>query len=217
MPIYHKLGQVAATRHTVFEKPGGGLYYEQLFGTIGFEGMSSLLYHLRPPTAVREVLGETDLTPKVAVAKNIKARLLKGFQVPPQDDYLAARTPVLVNGDVHISLAALRQSLTAYFYKNADADELLFIHRGTGRLRTQLGNIAFEPGDYLLVPRGIIYQIEFNSEDNRLLITESFHPVYTLKGYRNHFGQLLEHAPYSERDYKLPTDLESTTKSATSC
>ncbi len=209
MPIYHKLGQLPATRHTVFAKPEGGLYYEQLFGTVGFEGMSSLMYHLRRPTTVKEVLGETDLTPKIAVERNIKARLLQGFQVPPQDDYLQARTPVLVNGDVHISLAAPRHSLTAYFYKNADADELLFIHRGTGTLRTQLGNIPFEPGDYLLIPRGIIYQIEFNSEDNRLLITESFQPIYTPKRYRNWFGQLLEHAPYAERDYKLPGALET--------
>ena len=209
MPIYHKLGRLPATRHTVFAKPGGGLYYEQLFGTVGFEGMSSLMYHLRRPTTVKEVLDETDLTPKIAVEKNIKARLLKGFQVPPQDDFLQSRTPVLVNADVHISLAAPRHSLTAYFYKNADADELLFIHRGTGKLRTQLGNIRFEPGDYLLIPRGIIYQIEFDSEDNRLLITESFHPIYTPKRYRNWFGQLLEHAPYAERDYKLPEELET--------
>jgi homogentisate 1,2-dioxygenase len=209
MPIYHKLGQLAPVRHTQFEKPAGGLYYEELFGTIGFEGMSSLLYHVRRPTMVKEVLGETDLTPKVAVERNIKARLLKGFAVPPQDDYLASRVPVLVNGDVHISLAAPRQSQTAYFYKDADADELLFIHKGTGKLRTQLGNIEFEPGDYLLVPRGIIHQLEFDGEDNRLLITESFHPIHTPKRYRNHFGQLLEHAPYSERDYKLPTELET--------
>ena len=209
MPIYHKLGQLPHTRHTVFEKPEGGLYYEQLFGTIGFDGMSSLMYHLRRPTTVKAIVGETDLTPKIAVEKSIKARLLKGFGVPSQDDYLASRTPVLVNSDVHIVLAAPRHSLTAYFYKNADADELLFIHRGTGKLRTQLGNIRFEPGDYLLIPRGIIYQIEFDTEDNRLLITESFHPICTPKRYRNHFGQLLEHAPYSERDYKLPTELET--------
>jgi len=114
---------------------------------------------------------------------------------------------VLINNDVHISLAAPRQSMTDHFYKNADADELLFIHRGNGTLKTMLGQISFEYGDYLLIPRGMIYQMEFESADNRLLVSESFHPIYTPKRYRNHFGQLLEHSPYCERDYKLPQNL----------
>ena len=209
MPIYHKLGKIPPKRHTQFEKPDGSLYYEQLFGTVGFDGMSSLMYHVHRPTMVKEILSETDVAPKIAVEKGIKARLLKGFDVPPKEDYLESRTRLLVNGDVHISLAAPRQSLTSYFYKNADADELLFIHRGSGKLRTQLGNIPFEYGDYLVIPRGIIYQIEVDSEDNRLLITESFHPIYTPKRYRNWFGQLLEQSPYCERDYKLPEELET--------
>lgn len=209
MPIYHKLGKIPPKRHTQFEKPSGGLYYEQLFGTIGFDGMSSLMYHIHRPTMVKEILSETDVSPKIAVEKGIKARLLKGFEVPPKEDYLESRTRLLVNSDIHISLAAPQHSLTSYFYKNADADELLFIHRGSGQLRTQLGNIRFEYGDYLIIPRGIIYQIEFDSEDNRLLIAESFHPIYTPKRYRNWFGQLLEHSPFCERDYKLPEVLET--------
>lgn len=209
MPIYHKLGKIPSKRHTQFEKPDGGLYYEQLFGTIGFDGMSSLMYHVHRPTMVKEVLSETDVSPKIAVEKGIKARLLKGFEIPAKDDYLESRTRLLVNSDVHISLAAPRHSLTSYFYKNVDADELLFIHRGSGKLHTQLGNILFEYGDYLIIPRGMIYQIEFDTEDNRLLIAESFHPIYTPKRYRNWFGQLLEHSPYCERDYKLPEELET--------
>ncbi|WP_273213119.1 homogentisate 1,2-dioxygenase [Runella zeae] len=209
MPIYHKLGKIPPKRHTQFEKPSGGLYYEQLFGTIGFDGMSSLMYHIHRPTMVKEILSETDVSPKIAVEKGIKARLLKGFEVPPKEDYLESRTRLLVNSDIHISLAAPQHSLSSYFYKNADADELLFIHRGSGQLRTQLGNIRFEYGDYLIIPRGIIYQIEFDSEDNRLLIAESFHPIYTPKRYRNWFGQLLEHSPFCERDYKLPEVLET--------
>ena len=209
MPIYHKLGKIPPKRHTQFEQTKGGIYYEQLFGTVGFEGMSSLMYQIYRPTMVKEILSETDISPKIAVQKHLKARLLKGFEVSSQDDFLESRTPVLVNSDVHISLAAPRKSMTQYFYKNADCDELIFVHRGSGKLRTQLGNISFEYGDYLLIPRGIIYQIEFDSEDNRLLITESFHPIYTPKRYRNHFGQLLEQSPFCERDYKLPEDLET--------
>jgi len=132
-----------------------------------------------------------------------------GFEVAPKDDYLESRTPLMVNNDLHIGVAAPRRSWNDYFYKNADADELLFIHRGSGRLRTLLGNISFEYGDYLLIPRGMIYQIEFDSNDNRLFYLESFSPIYFPKRYRNSFGQLLEHAPFCERDIKLPHDLET--------
>ena len=209
MPIYHKLGKIPPKRHTQFEQTKGGIYYEQLFGTVGFDGMSSLMYQIYRPTMVKEILSETDISPKIAIQKHLKARLLKGFEVLPQDDFLESRTPVLVNSDVHISLAAPRKSITNYFYKNADCDELIFVHQGSGKLRTQLGNIKFEYGDYLLIPRGMIYQIEFDTEDNRLLMTESFHPIYTPKRYRNNFGQLLEHSPFCERDYKLPENLET--------
>ncbi|WP_234734914.1 homogentisate 1,2-dioxygenase [Tellurirhabdus bombi] len=215
MPFYHTLGQIPPKRHTQFEKPTGtGLYYEQLFGTIGFDGMSSLLYHTHRPTMVKEVLESVDMTPKLAVEKNLLSRKLLGFQIDSKDDFLESRVPLLVNKDLVMGLAAPRQSMTDYFYKNADADELLFIHRGSGRLRTLVGTIPFEYGDYLIIPRGMIYQIEFDQPtgreaDNRLLYLESHSPIYTPKRYRNHFGQLLEHAPFCERDIKRPQDLET--------
>jgi homogentisate 1,2-dioxygenase len=209
MPIYHKLGKIPQKRHTTFRKPDGGLYYEQLFGTIGFDGMSSLLYHIHRPTMVNAINDPVDLKPRVAVDRNITSRLLKGFDVPAENDYIKSRKTVLVNTDVEISLAAPRQSVKDYFYKNADADEMIFIHKGSGTLKTFLGNIPFEYGDYLIIPRGMIYQIVFDNEDNRLLITESKQPIYTPKKYRNWFGQLVEHSPFCERDYKLPQDLET--------
>jgi homogentisate 1,2-dioxygenase len=209
MPIYHKLGKIPPKRHTQFRQPNGSLYNEQLFGTIGFDGMSSLLYHVHRPTQVKAVGESIDMTPKIAVEKNIKARKLLGYNVAPKDDFLEARVPLLVNSDIYIGLAAPQKSLRSYFYKNADADEMLFIHRGTGVLRTLVGNISFEYGDYLIIPRGMIYQIDFDTEDNRILYAESFHPIYTPKRYRNWFGQLLEHSPFCERDYKLPELLET--------
>jgi homogentisate 1,2-dioxygenase len=209
MPIYHKQGKIPPKRHTIFRKPDGNLFNEQVFGTIGFDGMASLLYHHHRPTMVKEILGSKDVTPKIAVEKNIKSRKLHGFSITPEDDYLDSRKTLLVNKDVHVGVAAPKKSMGEYFYKNTDADELLFIHRGTGTLRTLMGNIPFEYGDYLVIPRGTIYQIEFDSEDNRLLVTESFHPIYTPKRYRNRFGQLSEHSPFCERDYKLPQDLET--------
>jgi len=209
MPFYHKLGEIPHKRHTVFRQPNGALYQEQLFGTIGFDGMSSLLYHVHPPTMVKDILPSIDMSPQVAVDKNMKAINLKGFSVQPKADFLDSRIPVLVNSDVHIVLAAPQKSLTEYFYKNADADEVIFVHEGTGTLRTFLGNIDFSYGDYLVIPRGMIYQISFSSPNNRLFIVESFRPVYTPKRYRNWFGQLLEHSPFCERDFRPPSVLET--------
>ena len=209
MPFYHKLGNIPHKRHTVFKKPDGGYYYEELFGTIGFDGMSSLLYHCNRPTQIKEVLESIDVTPEIAVEKNMKAYALNGFQVPPNDDFLESRITVLMNSDCRIVLAAPKKSLTKYFYKNADCDELIFVHKGSGKLRTLLGNIQFRYGDYLMIPRGMIYQIEFNDENNRLFIVESSSPMYTPKRYRNWFGQLLEHSPFCERDLRRPTELET--------
>jgi homogentisate 1,2-dioxygenase len=209
MPFYHKLGDIPHKRHTVFRQPDGKLYHEQLFGTIGFDGMSSLLYHIQPPTVVKEMLGTKNIAPEVALDKNMTMRSLKGFEVAPKDDYLESRTPVLVNSDCYIELASPKKSMSDYFYKNADADEVIFIHKGSGQLKTQLGIIDFSYGDYLVVPRGMIYQLYFNDSDNKLFIVQSFHPVYSPKRYRNWFGQLLEHSPYCERDIRPPHKLET--------
>jgi len=208
MPFYHKLGKIPHKRHTQFRKDDGGLYYEQLFGTIGFDGMSSNLYHIHRPTQVKDIKGQYNVAPKVAKANNMHSYRFKGFQVKPENDYLKSRKAVLTNADCTIILAAPKQSQTEYFYKNADADELIFIHKGTGKLRTHMGNLDFKYGDYLLVPRGIIYKIEFDTEDNRLFIVESRRPIYTPKRYRNWFGQLLEHSPFCERDLRQPQELE---------
>ncbi len=208
MPIYHHLGQIPQKRHTVFKSKSDNHYYEQLFGTEGFHGMSSLLYHTHRPTQVKEILQSYSVMPKIAVEKNIKSMLLKGFQIKPADDFLESRKTLLINSDCAIGLAAPKKSQTDYFYKNADSDEMIFIHKGTGTLKTFMGNIRFEYGDYLIIPRGMIYQMHFDGEDNRLLFCESKTPYYTPKRYKNSQGQLLEHSPFCERDYKLPSELE---------
>lgn len=209
MPIYHQLGEFPQKRHTVFQQKNGKHYYEQLFGTEGFSGMSSLLYHVHRPTQVKEIVKSINVTPKIAIDKNIRAMLLKGFEIRPTNDFLESRIPLLVNSDVILGLAAPKKSLKEYYYKNADADELLFVHKGSGTLRTFMGNIPFEYGDYLVIPRGMIYQIDFTTEDNRLLYLESYHPIYTPQRYKNSHGQHLEHSPFCERDFKLPTQLET--------
>lgn len=209
MPIYHRLGNFPQKRHIVFQDPKGKHYYEQLFGTEGFSGFSSLLYHTHRPTQIKEILKSVDVTPKIAIAKNIKPILLQGFQLKPTADFLDSRVPVLVNGDCTIGLAAPQESMKSYFYKNADADEVIFIHRGKGTLRTLMGNIPFEYGDYLVIPRGMIYQMDFETSDNRIFYVESFAPIYTPKRYKNSSGQHLEHSPFCERDFKLPTEMET--------
>ena len=209
MPFYYKLGKIPPKRHIQFRKESGDLYYEQLFGTEGFHGFSSLLYHVHRPTMVRSIKELKDLTPVPAVNKNITSRMLKGYNVAPKDDFLESREIVLFNNDLNIALAAPRKSMQTYFYKNADADEVIFIHEGNGKLRTMLGNIPFSYGDYLVIPRGMIYQIEFETEKNRLFIVESFSPILTPRNYRNNFGQLLEHSPFCERDFRGPTELET--------
>ena len=209
MPYYHKLGKIPHKRHTTFKKPNGDYHYEQLFGTIGFDGMSSLLYHLHRPTQVKEILKSYSVEPKIAVERNMKSLRLHGFKVEAVDDYLKSRVPILVNSDCQIILAAPKKSTIDYFYKNADADEVIFVHEGSGVLKTMLGNIEFSSGDYLMIPRGIIYQLDLHSESNRLFIIESFRPIYTPKRYRNWFGQHLEHSPFCERDLRAPGKLET--------
>lgn len=209
MPFYHKLGIIPPKRHTQFRKPDGELYSEQLFGTIGFDGMSTNSYHVHRPTQVKEIRKQYSVKPEIAIENNMKSYRFRGFQVAPEKDWLQSRKPVLTNSDCTIILAAPQERTQDYFYKNTDADELLFIHKGSGKLRTHLGNLDFKYGDYLLIPRGVIYKIDFDTEDNRLFIVESRRPIYTPKRYRNWFGQLLEHSPYCERDLRQPYELET--------
>ena len=209
MPRYHTLGSIPTKRHVVYRNQSGHLYQEELFGTAGFAGMSSLLYHIHPPTCVKEYQEPVDVSPKVAVEHNMKALSFKGFDLPSVEDYIESRKTLFVNGDMHIGLAAPQGFSKDYFYKNADADEMIFVHAGSGKLKTMYGSLDFAYGDYLIVPRGTVYQIDFDSEDNRLLYVESFSPILTPERYRNNFGQHLEHSPFCERDFRLPQDLET--------
>jgi len=209
MPRYHQLGKVPHKKHTVFKKENGGLYQEELFGTEGFSGLSSLVYHLYPPTRIKEVGEPYSVAPKVAIEKNLKPLSFQGFSVEPEAGYIESRKTLFANNDLHIGLAAPSGAMDEYFFKNADADEVIFIHRGSGTLKTMYGNIPFKYGDYLVIPRGTTYQFDFDAEDNHFLYLESFSPVLTPKRYRNNFGQLLEHSPFCERDFILPQGLET--------
>lgn len=209
MPHYHREGEIPQKRHTQFRKPDGNLYSEQLFSTEGFSSDYSLLYHLHPPTQLIKTEKPEDVSPQIAEEKMLQHRSFEGFKIKPVDDYLQSRIPVLVNTDLHIVLAAPQKSMKDYFYKNTDADELIFIHEGSGVLKTMYGQLAFGYGDYLLIPRGTIYQIHFSGKSNRLFIIESFSPVRYPKKYLSRAGQLMEHSPYCERDIRPPKNLNT--------
>jgi len=209
MPHYYKAGLIPPKRHTQFRKPDGNLYSEQLFSTEGFSSDYSLLYHNHPPTEITKTDKPFLVMPVAAEEKMLSHRSFQGFKIKPQKDYLKSRTPILVNNDCHICLASPQQSMTDYFYKNADADELIFIHEGNGKLKTQYGALDFVYGDYVMIPRGTIYQIEFSNTDNRLFIVESFSPIRYPKKYLSKYGQLLEHSPYTERDIIQPQNLQT--------
>lgn len=209
MPFYHTLGQIPHKRHTQFRKPDGGLYAEQLFSTEGFSSDSSLLYHVYAPTDILQVGEPYSVSPAVAEEKMLRHRSFQGFKVAPEKDYLTSRKAVLVNNDVHVVLAAPETGTADYYFKNADADEVIFVHEGAGVLQTPYGSLTFGYGDYLVIPRGTIYQIRFDGTANRLFIVESFSPVRFPKKYLSPYGQLLEHSPYCERDIRPPKDLET--------
>jgi homogentisate 1,2-dioxygenase len=207
MPHYYSLGTIPHKRHTQFRQGDGSLYSEQLFSTEGFSNDYSLLYHVHPPTEIIGTDEPYDAIPRIAEEKMLKHRSFEGFRVQPTADFLESRRPVLVNNDCYIVLAAPTRGMADYFYKNADADEMIFVHQGGGTLETMYGDLSFGYGDYLVVPRGTIYRIRFDGEDNRLFILESFSPIRYPKKYLSPYGQLLEHSPYCERDIRGPQSL----------
>ena len=209
MPYYHKAGKFPEKRHTQFRKPNGELYSEELVSTEGFSSIYSLVYHCHPPTLVKHIGEPIDVAPKAAISNNMQNRSFVTFKTEAKDDFLESRVVQLYNSDLYMAVAAPRQSMSDYFYKNADADEVIFVHEGSGYLQTLYGKINFEYGDYLVIPRGVIYQMHFNDSNNRLMIIESFSPIKPPKRYLNSMGQFLEHSPYCERDIKLPSDLQT--------
>ena len=212
MSYYYQLGRIPHKRHTQFRKTDGTLYSEQLFSTEGFSNDYSLMYHCHPPTEIIKTGTAYSVMPVVAEEKMLQHRSFEGFKIKPAADYLESKKAILVNNDCHVVLAAPQQSMTDYFYKNADADEMIFVHEGSGVLTTMYGKLEFAYGDYLVIPRGTIYQISLKDTHNRFLILESFSPIRFPKKYLSKNGQLLEHSPFCERDIRPPKDLETIDK-----
>lgn len=202
--FYVSTGEVPPKRHTQFRKSDGSLIYEQLFGQEGFSGKSSLIYHLSRPTQIIEIEEEIlALNPVAAKAKNVTPRKFFGWNVPENTCIYSERNILMFNKDIQIGMLLGHAVQEDVFYKNADGDEIWFVHQGTGTLKTMFGDIRVVPGDYVVVPKGCIYQWQWHSS-YKLLYMEAAGGVDLPNRYRNQYGQLLEHSPFCERDFKLP-------------
>jgi homogentisate 1,2-dioxygenase len=208
VPIYHRLGELPSKRHKVYRQPSGELYAEELMGNMGFVGPSSLLYHVRRPTAVRALRTIKALAWQGAKPEPLRHRHFRTSKLLKRGDAIVDRTPILFNHDVSMSIVHPDAQVPS-FYRNAQGDEIVYISQGEGVLESTFGNIAFNAGDYLVVPRGILHRYRFAGENCTLLIIESAGYVRTPRRYRNEFGQLMESSPYSERDIRIPSDLET--------
>ncbi len=209
MPFYHKLGHVPHKRHTQFRKPDGSLYREEVMGLEGFSGLESILYHHFLPPRVLKV---EDLGPAKTEYSDfgpLRHRAFATADVPEGGDPVSARRVLLGNRDVNMGVSRPTQDMD-YFYRNGQAYEVWFTHEGSGILKTQFGGLGFEPGDYIIIPYGTTWQMQLD-EACRFFVIESPSQIEPPNRYRNKYGQLLEHAPYSERDIRLPEDLETNT------
>lgn len=201
MPFYQNRGLIPPKRHTVFNRSNNSIYYEELISREGFSSIYSNVYHLRMPTKVIELGNFLPVIIKKVNTKH-KARHIQTQNIPNGGDIIYDRIPLLFNDDLIIHKAHITQSMNS-FYRNAHFDEVLYIQSGDGELNTNFGNLEVKGGDYIVIPRGIIWQLEVNS-NIRCLIIESKSPIETPSRYRNKFGQLLEHSPYCERDIRTP-------------
>lgn len=206
MPRYVRMGELPRSRHIQFRRPDGGLYSEQLFSTRGFSGPMTTLYHLHLPTQVEGWQDLGDCRPTFLDDEPLRHRHLLTAQLEPHGDAITGRVPLMGNQDVIWFQSHIAEPMP-HFYKNAEGDELLFSHDGTGVLHSMFGEVPFGPGDYLVIPRGTIYRLDFATLPVRMLAFESHGPVEVPRRYRNEYGQLLEHAPYHERDIRPPSAL----------
>lgn len=206
MPRYVRLGNIPPKRHTQFRQPDGTLYAEEVFGNEGFSGISSILYYKYPPTQVAEFQPLEPVALEILPDAPLQHIHLRTWNLVQGGDPISGRVPLLENADVTIGICRPNECME-YFYKNADGDDLLFVHEGKGKLETLFGTLPYREGDYLVIPRGILYRCVAESEETRMLHIESRSSIEVPKRYRNEYGQMLEHAPYHERDIRVPETL----------
>ena len=202
MPSYVRAGSLPHKRHIQFRRPDGGLYAEELFSTKGFESVYSLLYHLRPPTATLDVRAWDRPAVRLMPNEPLRNRHFKTAGIQTGGDAIDSRRALLGNDDMLISIAQADRPME-YWYRNTGGDELLFIHHGAGVIETPFGDLAYRAHDYVVIPTGTTYRV-LPASPSRILVHESRGMVTIPRRYRNEFGQLEEHAPYYERDFRAP-------------
>ena len=205
MAFYHTLGQLPRKRHIAFRKPDGGLYSEHLMGNEGFTGPSALLYHIHPPTIVKSVRKLRDITWEPDPDRALRHRHVRTRALPKGGSPTLDRIPLLFNADIGM-LWVEPDRVDEHFYRNAQADEVVYLAEGEGRLETQFGFLPIHAGDYVVIPRGIMHRYRFTAAP-KMLCFESRGYIRTPTRYRNVYGQLVEGAPYSERDFRRPAEL----------
>ena len=210
MPFYHKLGSIPHKRHTQFKKPNGKLYREEVMGLEGFSSIQSIVYHhfLPPRVKMTEDLGPAK--PEYVDFGPIRHRAFKTAQTPLGPAPVAARIPLLGNNDVILGVSRAKGGMD-YFYRNSQAYETWWVHEGSGTLKSQFGSLPFRKGDYIVIPFGTTWQMQL-AEECKFFTIENPSQIEPPKRYRNNYGQLLEHAPYCERDIRVPAELETHTE-----
>jgi homogentisate 1,2-dioxygenase len=211
MPYYQKLGEIPHKRHTQFHKPDGGLYREEVMGLEGFSGLQSILYHHFLPPRVKKV---EDLGPARVDYSDfgaVRHRAFRTSDMPVGGDPVSAHRVLMGNSDVTLGMSLPNKSMD-YFYRNGQAYEVWFSHEGSGMLHSQFGQLPFNPGDYIVIPFGTTWQMNLDTPEARFFVIETPSQVEPPNRYRNRYGQLLEHAPYSERDIRSPKSLETHTE-----
>lgn len=207
MTYYFRLGAVPPKRHTQFRQPDGSLYHEEVMGIHGFSGVQSILYHLYPPTQIRAVEPLGAAEPAYEPTGPLQHRLLKAAGIPEGGDAITGRIPLLGNSDVVLYVARPTAPMT-YWYKHAQGDDVLFIHEGTGTLESQYGLLPYHPGDYLVIPTGVMWRLLPDAGSaQRMLVVEALGHITPPSRYLNDYGQFLEHSPYCERDIRPPSQL----------
>ena len=206
MPFYQQRGQLPEKRHIQFRDKNGNLYFEELISREGFSSLYSNVYHLNPPTDVTNI-GELHKLIRKAWIDTHRHHHIRSFNLKSSGDAISSRVSLFYNNNVELHTAHVEESMDS-FYRNGHHDEVIFIQNGIGMMYSNFGNLELKKGDYVVIPRGVIWQMTVQ-ETMRQFIIETNGPLETPTKYRNRHGQLLEHAPYSERDIRTPEFVDS--------
>jgi len=203
MPFYLKKGTVPEKRHIQHRDADGKLYHEELISREGFSDIYSNVYHIHPPTRISNYGKFKEIIHSPLEKYTHRHRHWETFKFNEKGNWVEDRKVLAFNNDLVMTIAK-PQTNSEFFYRNGNSDEMIFVHRGSGFLDSQFGQMKFGEGDYIIIPGGVLYRLKFDTENNHLLIVESFGPIEPPKRYLNKFGQLLEHAPFCERDIRIP-------------